>query len=144
MILKEISAGGVVYNIDNGLTKILMIEDRCNKWTLPKGKNEDGETYEETATCEILEETGIKGKIIKFLDKVKYEYYHPSVNKIEKEVYFYLVEAQSEQIQVQFSEINSAHWLTLEEAWNKQKTYGYDNNLNVIKQALESFGFKIN
>lgn len=142
--MKEISAGGVVYNIENGLIKILMIEDRCNKWTLPKGKNEDGETYEETAIREILEETGINGKIIKFLDKVKYEYYHPSANKIEKEVYFYLVEAYSEQIQVQFSEINSAHWLTLEEAWHKQRTYGYDNNLNVIKQALKNFEFNIN
>jgi len=142
--LKEISAGGVVYNIENGLIKILMIEDRCSKWTLPKGKNELGETYEETAIREILEETGIRGKIIKFLDKVKYEYYHPTINKIEKEVYFYLVEAYSDQIQVQLSEINSAYWLTLEEAWDKQKTYGYDNNLNVIKQALESFGFKIN
>lgn len=143
-MLKEISAGGVVYNIDNGLTQILMIEDRCNKWTFPKGKNEEGETYEETAIREIFEETGIKGKVIKFLDKVEYEYYHPSINKIEKEVYFYLVKADSDDIQVQFSEINSAHWLTLEEAWNKQKTYGYDNNLNVIKQALENFGFKIN
>lgn len=143
-MLKEISAGGVVYNIDNGLIKILMIEDRCNKWTLPKGKNEEGETYEETAVREIFEETGIKGKVIKFLYKVEYEYYHPSINKIEKEVYFYLVKADSDDIQVQFSEINSANWLTLEEVWEKQRTYGYDNNLNVIKQALENFGFKIN
>ncbi len=138
--MKEISAGGVVYVKDNNTTRILLILDRCQKWTLPKGKIEDGETYSETALREIEEETGIKGRIIKPLDKVYYEYYHPTNEKIEKEVHYYLVEADSTSIHVQVSEINSAEWFTLEDAWQKQQTAGYENNLKVMKQSLKELG----
>lgn len=142
--MKEISAGGVVYFKDDEGIKILMIEDKSNRWTLPKGKNEEGETYKETAIREIREETGIIGEIVTSLDNVYYEYYHPIYNKVEKEVYFYLVKATSKEINVQLSEINSAQWLNLDEAWHNQLHYGYDNNHNVIKKALEELGFKTN
>lgn len=139
--MKEISAGGVVFIEENDHIQLLMIEDRNHKWTLPKGKQEKGETYSETAIREINEETGVKGKVVKPLDKVYYEYYHPYHTKVEKEVYYYLVKALTKQIKVQISEINTAKWMGMEEAWQKQKLSGYDNNLIVIKRALEELGF---
>lgn len=142
MGLKEVSAGGVVYYNENNNIQLLMIEDKRNKWTLPKGKNEEGETYQETALREIYEETGITGEIIKPLDKVYYEFYNPAAqNKVEKEVYFYLVKAFSNDINIQYDEINSAKWMTLEDAWQKQLSSGYENNLSIMKMALKNLGF---
>lgn len=139
--MKEISAGGIVYTADREEVKILMIEDRNQRWTLPKGKVEKGEFFPETAIREIYEETGIKGRIIKKLDTVHYEYYQQGLYRVEKDVHYYLIEALDTNITVQESEINSAQWLTLEEAWERQKLYGYDNNLKVIEEALKELGF---
>lgn len=49
------AAGGVVYNANN---EILLIHRR-GFWDLPKGKEEEGETIEETAVREVEEETGL-------------------------------------------------------------------------------------
>jgi len=59
--LKEISAGGVVYRKDNGSISLLALTDRFGRYSLPKGKQEAGETLKETALREIWEETAIKG-----------------------------------------------------------------------------------
>ncbi|MFV9511016.1 NUDIX hydrolase [Tepidibacillus sp. LV47] len=139
--MKEVSAGGVVF-YQGETTEFLMILDHCHKWTFPKGKVEKGETYQEAAIREIREETGIDGNIIKSLDKVYYEYYHPIHGKVEKEVYYFLVEAKNYHLKVQESEINRAKWVSLQEAWETQKTSGYDNNLSIMKQALKELGYQ--
>ncbi|UJH91122.1 NUDIX hydrolase [Antarcticibacterium sp. 1MA-6-2] len=50
------AAGGMVFNDKN---EILFIY-RNKRWDLPKGKVEKGETLEESARREVMEETGIK------------------------------------------------------------------------------------
>lgn len=49
------ACGGVVVNPDN---EILFIHRR-GKWDLPKGKLDEGETIEECAVREVMEETGV-------------------------------------------------------------------------------------
>ena len=49
------AAGGLVRSSDG---RILMIR-RLGKWDLPKGKNEKGETLQETAIREVVEECGL-------------------------------------------------------------------------------------
>ncbi|MBT8307445.1 MAG: NUDIX domain-containing protein [Maribacter sp.] len=64
-IPKEVAAGGVVTNSEG---KVLFIY-RNDKWDLPKGKLEKGETIKECAIREVEEETGVKKlKIENFLD----------------------------------------------------------------------------
>jgi len=62
--MKEIAYGGVIIN-DQG--KILLKEAHHHYdgyvWTFPKGRQSPGETPEETALREVLEETGIKAEI---------------------------------------------------------------------------------
>jgi 8-oxo-dGTP pyrophosphatase MutT (NUDIX family) len=50
------AAGGLVYNSKR---EILFIR-RNKKWDLPKGKIEKGETHQEAAIREVVEETGVK------------------------------------------------------------------------------------
>lgn len=60
------AAGGMVFNDER---EILFIY-RNKRWDLPKGKVEDGETLEESAIREVMEETGVKDlEITRFLKK---------------------------------------------------------------------------
>ncbi|EGL82677.1 NUDIX hydrolase [Caldalkalibacillus thermarum TA2.A1] len=140
--MKEISAGGVVFKQEGSKIKVLLIEDRYHRLTIPKGKQEAGETLEQTALREIEEETGIKGEIIQPLTKVYYTYTDPKRGHIDKEVMYYLVKATSGEVEPQLEEINKVFWLDLHSAWQAQQENGYDNNDEVFKQAytyLQSF-----
>lgn len=55
------AAGGVVWRRDDtGAVEVLIVHrDRYDDWTFPKGKLDPGESWEEAAVREVLEETGI-------------------------------------------------------------------------------------
>jgi len=62
---REFSAGAVVYKKDNEKTLFLLGEHSgYQKWVLPKGLIERGETGWQTAERETEEETGVKCRII--------------------------------------------------------------------------------
>lgn len=142
--MKEVSAGGVVYRFQDGQLFLLMIEDRYGKYTLAKGKQESGETIEETALREVLEETGVRGKIVQLLETVFYQYMHPVAGaKVNKEVHYYLIEAYTSEITVQEEEINAVHWFTPDTAWKYQQQKGYGNNESVLRKALTYFQIEV-
>lgn len=62
------AGGGLVYNSNK---EILFIR-RNKKWDLPKGKIEKGETYQQAAIREVMEETGIKDLEIRDFLKTTY------------------------------------------------------------------------
>lgn len=142
--MKEISAGGVVYRTNGTELQVQMIQDRYGKITLPKGKMEPGETIEQTALREILEETGIEGTIIRPLETITYQFTLPGVGTVDKEVHYYLVEATGGKLQAQVEEIRGVEWLHPLEAWHQQVQSGYGNNDSVLRKALEALGFEVN
>lgn len=133
--MKEISAGGVVYKRESNHIYILLIEDRYCKLTIPKGKQEPGESLAETALREIKEETGVDGQVVQPLDKVHYQYHSVKRGLIHKEVTYYLVECIGGQLAVQEEEINQAFWAELEEAYGLLQQKGYANNEIIIEKA---------
>ncbi|MBD0379087.1 NUDIX hydrolase [Paenibacillus sedimenti] len=141
--MKEISAGGVVYRKQDGRLQVQMIQDRYGKITLAKGKMEPGETVEQTALREILEETGIQGRIIEPVEIIAYQYTNPSLGVVDKEVHYYLVEAVDGSLQAQMEEIRGVEWLEPLEAWRQQQESGYDNNNSALGKALRKLGLEV-
>lgn len=75
-VVREPTAGGIVFrrNAKNDV-EILLIQDAKDRWTIPKGHIEDGETAQETALREIGEEAGIhKAEAICWLGKIHFRY----------------------------------------------------------------------
>lgn len=141
--MKEISAGGVVYRrTEQGKLQIQLIQDRYGKVSLPKGKMEPGETVEQTALREIVEETGLEGIIIAPIDQIKYQYEHEKWGKVDKEVHYYLVEAVGGSLQAQVEEIRGVDWFDPQEAWKRQKQSGYDNNHRIVAGAFQLLGLQ--
>lgn len=135
--MQEISAGGVVFRRDGNAFVMQLIQDRYGKIALPKGKMEAGETVEETALREILEETGIIGQIVAPLAEIHYDYKSPEHGTVNKIVHYYLVEATGGATKAQIEEIRGVEWLTLDEAWALQQASGYENNHIVVEKALQ-------
>lgn len=84
------AAGGVVTKGD----KVLFIH-RLNKWDLPKGKFERGETPEECAHREVEEECNIKVKLGPMICKTWHTYTHDR-KSILKKTYWYSMECLSD------------------------------------------------
>lgn len=85
------AAGGL---IKNEKKEILMIYRR-EKWDLPKGKMEEGETPEACAVREVKEETGLQEVQLKNFLLTTYHTYHEFGRHILKESHWYRMEAAS-------------------------------------------------
>ena len=76
-VVREPTAGGIIFR-RSAKTKeieILLIQDAKNRWTIPKGHIEEGETAKETAAREITEETGLQEmKVMNWLGKINFRY----------------------------------------------------------------------
>ena len=76
-IVREPTSGGIVFRFtkDRKDIEILLIQDSKERWTIPKGHIEPGETAKMTARREIEEETGLKNvSVLTWLGKIHFKY----------------------------------------------------------------------
>lgn len=76
-VVREPTAGGIIFRRrpESKEIEILLIQDAKNRWTIPKGHIEEGESAKETAEREIREETGLqKMKVLNWLGKINFRY----------------------------------------------------------------------
>jgi 8-oxo-dGTP pyrophosphatase MutT (NUDIX family) len=120
---REFSAGGVLVKRIRGRAMLAAIRPQGKPegtWALPKGNLDPGERPEETARREVLEETGVEGRLLEKLGDVKYTYTRRGGVRVFKIVSFYLLQAGrgrlgeiEERMRVEVAE---ARWLPLDEA----------------------------
>lgn len=76
-VVREPTSGGIVFRLtrDKKDIEILLIQDSKERWTIPKGHIEPGETAKMTARREIEEETGLKNvSVLGWLGKIHFKY----------------------------------------------------------------------
>jgi 8-oxo-dGTP pyrophosphatase MutT (NUDIX family) len=87
------AGGGLVTNDNN---EVLLIHRR-GKWDLPKGKLDKGETLEECAVREVMEETGLKKVTLKAPLMTTWHTYHEGTRFIMKESHWYTMKVNEDQ-----------------------------------------------
>ncbi len=131
----ETSAGGLIVCKDGNTWKILLMKDRKNAWTFPKGRPEGDEDPKTTALREIQEEVGVTDlTIVIELQPVMYWYFREK--SVKKTVQYFLCYTQKIQTPVVQTEegISEAKWVSLEEALS---LIGYpETNLPLLKEAM--------
>jgi len=110
----------------------LLLRYGAGHWDFPKGKIEKGETKQEAALRELMEETGLTAKIDTGFEET-FEYIFTDYDKqlAKKTVYFFIGEAHSTKIKLSF-EHTDYQWLQYEKAI-EQLTY--DNAKVLLKKA---------
>ena len=126
----EKSCGAIVFDGD----KVLLVTHQAGHTAFPKGHVEEGETEEETAKREILEETNINVEI-----DTNYRYtseYSPKEG-VMKTVVFFLGKKVGGDIFEQEAEISSAMWV---EQQDVLKYLTHDDTKQIYQQFLEDLG----
>lgn len=117
-IVREPTAGGIVFRRDKkGDVEILLIQDHKDRWTIPKGHIEEGETAQEAARREIGEEAGLHDiDMLGWLGKIHFRYRRiDKLVLITQQVYLMRVKTSGNEIQKE-EWMNGIKWFSFNEA----------------------------
>lgn len=121
-VVREPTAGGIVFRFHpkTKIIQILLIQDAKNRWTIPKGHIEEGESARETAEREIKEETGLKQmKVMGWLGKINFRYRRSS-SLVLMTTEIFLVQAIGETDKLKPEDwMNGIKWFSATEALDK-------------------------
>ena len=129
------AAGGLVVRESAGLVEVAIVHrPRHDDWSLPKGKLEKGEGFEEAALREVEEEIGFTARLLEEL---------PSVSYLDRKgrtklVRYWLMEP----LEGEFSphdEVDELRWLTRREAAD---LLTYDHDRELVGEAMRPGWFE--
>jgi len=138
--VEEVSAGGVVIDVHDGVARIAVIARRNRagriEWCLPKGHLEGLETLEETAVREVAEETGIVGRVLGSLGSIDY-WFSAAGTRVHKVVHHYLLEATGGELSIEGdpdAEAIDVAWFPLVDV---QSHLTFPNERRIVQVASE-------
>src|SRR4029077_13519008 len=129
------AAGGILQrSTPRGDEVMVVYRKRHQDWTLPRGKVKDGESFQEAAMREVLEETGCSCRIGNYLGTISY-----SDNGVPKVVLFWKMTVADDKGARNNEEIGEALWLQIPAAVERL-TYAQEKALlsrvgSALKQA---------
>lgn len=103
------AAGGVLVSEDGRV--LLVHRPRYDDWTLPKGKLDAGESFEEAAVREVWEETGLSCSLGEELQSTEY---HDNKGR-PKIVRYWLMEVEGGEFEPN-DEVDEVRWVSVGEA----------------------------
>ena len=133
-MIEERSAGAVVFYEDNAMPGrlFLVLHYPAGHWDFPKGAVEKGETEEEAARREIMEESGLRvGAFMPNFRKVIEYHYRRSEGLSHKQVIFFLAKSDKKDVRISF-EHSGYDWLTLDQALRRLT---FENARNILRDA---------
>lgn len=120
-IVREPTAGGIVFRRNkNGDVEFLLYQDARDRWTIPKGHIEPGESAQAAAIREVGEETGLYNvEPICWLGKINFRY-----RRLDKLVLIsqqnYLVKVKTDGEEIKKEEwMNDIRWFSVQDALDK-------------------------
>jgi len=135
-MIEATSCGGVVIFRRKILLLYKNYRNKYEGWVLPKGTVEQGEELKDTALREVLEETGAKASIVKYIGKSEYSF---SIleDTVAKEVHWYLMTADSYYSKPQKEEyfVDSGFY-KYHEAYHLLK---FANEKQILEQAYDEY-----
>ena len=141
-MLKEISAGIIIYRKTEEGPKFLVLYHRGSYWNFPKGKIELEEKSFQTAIREIKEETGLSRDDLKFNQSFRaYEKFNfwrkidDKPQRVFKIAIFYLAETKRADIRLS-KEHGGYGWFTYREALKILSKH--KDSQRVLRQAHET------
>lgn len=125
------SAGGVVFKKD----RVLVIKPKgTDRWQLPKGHIDKGESSKETAVREVEEEGGVKVNPIEKIGDTQY-FFLLKGQKIFKKVTFYLMEYVKDKKEgPDETEVDDAKFVFYKKAL---ETLSFKDDREIVKKARE-------
>lgn len=131
------AAGGLLWrNSDRGRQLLVIYRRRYDDWTLPKGKLDEGESWEDAALREVAEETGCKATIDGFAGIVSYvPHDQPKV------VLFFNMSLEGhciERHEASGGEVDDLRWITVPEALELLNYEGERGLLRDLRDSTET------
>lgn len=120
-VVREPTSGGIVFRRNKkGEIEVLLIQDAKDRWTIPKGHIEEGETARKTAEREIKEETGLQEmKVHSWIGKINFRYRRQQ-SLVLMTTQIYLVQALGDTNDLKKEEwMNGIGWFTVNDALEK-------------------------
>lgn len=109
------AAGGLLWRSVNGANEVAIVfRNRYGDWTLPKGKLQGSEDWQQAALREVREETGYNAIILGFAGAVTYQ-----VPQGTKVVCFWHMRPVGEPEAQLDNEVAEIHWLSAQAALEK-------------------------
>lgn len=117
------AAGGVVYRPARERAQVSVVHrPKYDDWSLPKGKLDEGESFEEAALREVEEETGMVCRLVRGCGQVEYPV---------SDVRYWLMEPIAGKFRPG-AEIDELRWVTVDEAL---QVLSYEEDRAILRES---------